>query len=173
MSFGVTISMTNVGGNGSGVNATNQHQLGWNVTPFGSKHLRFDPAFNANPAFVSFRFNSLINSFSTMYMGAQSNFVGDLALEGYRNGNPIWGMSQGKPPANDQLTSHSHMGFATDESNLFVDEVRFYSRGDRSNSSDHVGLDDTMFTYCNPVPEPATMVALGIGAVAMLRRRKK
>jgi hypothetical protein len=169
---GVTISMTNVGGL-SGVSATDQHELGWNVTPLGSKHLRFAPEFNANNAVISFRFTSLVNSFSTMYMGAQNNFPGEFTMAGFRNGNQLWSMSQSKPTPNDQLTSHSHNGFATDESALFFDEVRFISSGDRTNGSDHVGLDDTMFTYCNPVPEPATMAALGLGIAALLRRKRK
>lgn len=37
---------------------------------------------------------------------------------------------------------------------------------------DWVGMDNLRYE-CNPVPEPGTLAALGLGAVAMLRRRKK
>lgn len=38
---------------------------------------------------------------------------------------------------------------------------------------DWVGFDNVNYTMSNPVPEPASMAALGFGALALLRRRKR
>ena len=38
---------------------------------------------------------------------------------------------------------------------------------------DWVGFDNINYTMSNPVPEPASMAALGFGALALLRRRKR
>lgn len=170
---GVTVSMTNADAAFSGVKNTDEEQLGWNTTMFGSKHLRFAANFNANDAYVSFQFGSLINSFSTLYNGQQNDFPGDFSMEGFKNGVSVWGMSQSKPAPVGNLTGVGHLGYFTDESAMFFDEVRFYSRGDRSNTRDVIGLDDAFFTYCQTVPEPATMAVLGLGAAALLRRRRK
>ena len=43
--------------------------------------------------------------------------------------------------------------------------------GPNANNSDYIGIDD--FSYVsNPVPEPATMAVLGLGAMALIRRRR-
>jgi PEP-CTERM motif len=39
--------------------------------------------------------------------------------------------------------------------------------------NDWVGVDNINYTAANPVPEPATMAVLGLGAAALLRRRNK
>lgn len=170
---GVTVSMTNVQPVLSGVMNTDDVQLGWNTTPLGTKHLRFAPAFNNVMASVNFKFNSLINSFSTLYTGAQSEFAGDFGVFGFRNGVAKWSMSASKPSTVFGRTSVTHLGFVTDEAALFVDEVQFVSIGDRTLTSDNVGLDDTFFTYCQAVPEPTTIAVLGLGALAMIRRRAR
>lgn len=170
---GVTVSMDNVQAGFSGVMNTDNGQLGWNTTPLGSKHLRFAPSFNNQVSKVTFKFGALINSFSTIYTGAQNDFAGEFEMRGFRNGIQKWGMTQGKPAPVNNNTSVGHYGFVTDDAGLFFDEVRFLSVGDRTNSSDNVGLDDTFFTYCQAVPEPTTIAALGLGALAMIRRRAR
>jgi len=42
--------------------------------------------------------------------------------------------------------------------------------GPSGSNSDYIGIDDVTYTA---VPEPATLAALGMGALALLRRRKK
>ncbi len=45
------------------------------------------------------------------------------------------------------------------------------SGGPDGSNSDYIGVDDVAYTVA-PVPEPASMAVLGIGALALLRRRR-
>jgi len=65
-------------------------------------------------------------------------------------------------------------GTASLNNNSFADLPMF---GDRHNIAIQRGTSSTLFTdalvQANPIPEPTTMAALGLGAAAVLRRRRK
>lgn len=170
---GVTISMFTVQPILSGVKAINDEGKGWNLTPFGSRHLRFQPNVSSFDSLLTFKFSNQVNSFSTMITGLQANDEGIYVMEAYRGGSLVWSFNTIKPMPVGQLTCHTHMGYTTSDSFMFIDEVRLICKGPRVRESDIVGLDDTMFSYCQAVPEPATVAAIGVGVLGLIRRRRR
>lgn len=63
-------------------------------------------------------------------------------------------------------------GLSAGASGRFAFNYNVPNGGPNGANSDFIGIDDVAYT-ANPVPEPASMAALGLGVAAMLRRRRK
>lgn len=173
---GVTVTQSNAGG-ASGISDTNTDNLGYNTTLFygngqvGRKHLRTQPAFNAIDTEIVFNFANPINSFGMFITGLESQFAGDVFVE-YNSSVGARSVMLPKPASQNGVAATEFFGFV-DEPTFQIFSVKVVSRGDRSNNSDFFGIDDVRFTNCQIVPEPGTIAALGLGALVLLRRRKK
>lgn len=173
---GVTVTQSNVIGT-SGISSTNTSDLGYNTTLFygngnvGRNHLRTEGAFNNVDTEVVFNFANPINAFGMFITGFESNYAGDIFVE-YNSSVGARSVQIPKPASVGGVAATGFFGFV-DDANFQIFSVKVVSRGDRSNGSDFFGIDDVRFTNCQVVPEPGTIAALGLGALVLLRRRKK
>jgi hypothetical protein len=77
----------------------------------------------------------------------------------------------GFPSVYTQFTT-TLTGLSGPTSGRFAFNYNVPSGGPSGANSDFIGIDDVVYTSA-PVPEPATFAVLGLGAVALIRRRKK
>lgn len=122
---------------------------------------------NINPHSLTFEYSLDATSLTTGTWTAVSalDFVGPVATAsaGQLNGN----LAANQVALNQSVTLSSNWLAG---SNLWI---RWNDLSD-PNSDHGLAIDDVSFTSrAQPVPEPATLAALGIGAVALLRRRNK
>ena len=81
-------------------------------------------------------------------------------------GNVLWSMSSLAIPAS---STPGHLSFAPNVAASTL--VLTVDQSTLGGNSDNIGLDNIRFAQ-QPVPEPATLAALGLGALAFLRRRR-
>lgn len=163
--------------NGSGpeteISATSTHNLGYNTTPFGRKYLRFWQTSNNLVEQVDFLFDMPISAFGAYFTGAQDNVEGvfTVAWTDVNGNNGSFLLDKPAPNPNDGTAATEFAGFV--DPNLVVTKVSIIvTRQNIGGTRDLIGIDDVRYTAC-AVPEPGTMVALGLGVAALVRRRRK
>lgn len=178
---GVTITGSTWAGDeffGNGVDISNRdtNELGYNTTPFGSKHLRIWRAAGPGTTEAKFNFANPIMAFGFYVTGLQDNFDGDFVVEFTNNANQLVSYTLPKPPpsSNPDKASTQFWGFI-DTVSPGITSVRLLSvtQPNGPGGRDLWGVDDVRFTNCNIVPEPASMTALALGALALVARRRR
>ncbi len=166
------VSVTNHSGPETEVSNLDTVDLGYNTTPFGSQYLRFWQTGNNFVESVQFHFSQPINSFGAYFTGAQENFPGDFTVEfNDSNGLNSFMLDKPAPDPNDGTAATEFVGFL-DPGEAITDVWVVMSRTEvTSGTRDLLGIDDIRYTAC--VPEPASMFALGLGAVALIKRRRR
>lgn len=100
-------------------------------------------------------------------VGATSSSVGDFT-------NLITTINSGLTTSGYPNTwtqvNYTVIGVGSPVSGRFAFRYFVPNAGPNGNNSDYIGIDTVRYT---PVPEPATMAALGLGVAALIRRRRK
>lgn len=167
---GVTLSST-----GSwdylGVDNNQTPDTGRNTTFGGSKYLRAWEPFDNENSSVTFNFAHPISSFGFFLSGLQDNAVGKWSVSwNASDGFHSYDFAKHAPGTNGEAAM-DFFGVVDDPSFTGTTSVTISVLGTTS-TRDLVGIDDFSFTNCEVVPEPGTWAALGLGAVAVLRRRR-
>lgn len=106
-------------------------------------------------------------------MQASSNRFGDFNVNaGYWDpypGNFVGFSSNSGVNAADSHDGSAYTGGYTDVGGI----TEVYLRADMADGSENLGFGVGQVDLINPVPEPATMAAVGIGIAAVIRRRRK
>lgn len=164
--------------NGSGadtaIDATPTDDLGYNTTFGGRKYLRFWQSFGVVTEQVDFVFDEPINSFGAYFTGAQENFAGIFTVEFTdSHGNPQSLLLDKPAPGNDGTAATQFLGFV-DDNFSGITKVSVVMRRELPDvgGRDLIGIDDVRYTNCDVIPEPGTMMALGLGLSALVVRRR-
>lgn len=141
--------------------------VGFNTTFNGRKFYKIDNANNSQTASLTFNFATPINSFGAFFTGI-----------GTANGQTKvqWVNSQGAQSitlGGDINPSVQFFGLI-DLGEAFTQvTVQMDFTPGTGEIFDEIGVDDVRYSNCNPVPEPASIAALGLGLAAVIRRRRK
>ena len=128
-----------------------------------------------------FQFASMLGMTNDAFIGSAIG-VGDNQIDLFQGGQPITAtftqsflnVWDAGTEVNSELLAHvpPNMGAGTTEGGVVMQPHEgITGRGDISTSFDWYGGDVARITIA-PVPEPATLSALALGVVALLRRRK-
>lgn len=168
---GVTVDMS--ASPFSAVVAGDTNNVGYNTTPFGRKFVQFLQQGSVVTERIDFIFDMPISAFGAYFTGAQDDFPGFWSVEWVDQNGHADGFSLDKPAPNpnDGTAATEFGGFV--DPNLAVTKVSIVMRRETPGDfRDIIGIDDVRYTAC-AVPEPGTMVALGLGVAALVRRRRK
>lgn len=136
--------------------------LGFNTTTGGSQFLTVAPL-NDEVTIVTFDFDEAINSFGAFLTDREDEGAVHTVSYTYNGQTTTYSIS-GSDDGGVQF-----LGFV--DEGIAINQVVFTMRTG-SSFRDYHGFDDLMFTNCDPVPEPVTMVLMGIGGLTLLRRRR-
>lgn len=149
----------------SGVNSADDVILGFNTSPSAGKHYRLSAIDTSATMGIRFDFATAINSFGAFFTG-----VGTSGGTAYLK----WTNSRGTQTLNLQELSGGSVQFCgfTDIGETFT-SVSLIVDPENGFVQDVIGVDDVAYSNCNPVPEPSTMAVIGLGGLALLRKRRK
>jgi hypothetical protein len=164
---GITsFSMTGNAG-GAGIQDTDggdaNGDLGWNTTPGGKNFLRVAPNYNGPDVLVTFSFATPIDAFGAYLTGTETSADGTLTLQ-FNDGS-----AEVLPITKNASTGAQYFGFTDIGSS--VSSVTFKETGPFTNTRDIWAIDDVSYGVVSSTPEPATLSLLGLGLLAVARRR--
>ncbi len=169
-SFGSSLTYANVGGSGVNVTFTAGVELRvYDLVTFGGypgpgRNGLIDLDWNSvqNPAGTDIRFSKPVGGFSLLAGDFGSDDDGPLRIEAFNAAGTSLGV------ATAPWSAAAMPPFALLSLNVSgISRVHYSSGGQYTGST---FIDNVTF---NPVPEPSAFAALGLGAAAMLRRRKR
>lgn len=161
----MSMASTNVDALNGGIDSGDDVILGFNTTPSIGKHYRLWSDVDTTPASVTFTFATPVNAFGAFFTGVGTSF-GDTSIKWTTSlGTNTLGLGE-FPTGSVQFC-----GFI--DSELFTSVTIEIAPEAGGAIDDVLGVDDAFYANCNPVPEPGTMAALAVGALALIRKRSR
>jgi hypothetical protein len=158
---GVTLSMDNFQDGDGIITGPQTAAYGFNTTPGGEKYLSFNADDNFRPCVAQLTFDQPISSFGA-YISGVGTTLGFTRIRWNDGTDHEYTMT------GDNDGGCEYFGFTGPQT---VTQITILIDLQADSAYDVVGLDD--FEYArSAVPEPASVVALSLGGLALLRRRK-